>query len=112
MIAIFILTGLVVPGIMMTRAHDLAGKNPLLSYQPSNDTLRIAEPSLEITPASGRVSFSFEHFIKHDHYFELNLVLDGERRKFLSPLSPDPFHPLARQIREMGFRVAEQTVKL
>ncbi len=112
MIAIFLLTGLTVPGIMAARAHEESGRNPLLTYLPGPDILRVSAPAMEISPASGRVSFSFEEFIRQGHSFEFNLVVDGERTKFLSALSADPFRALRSQISEMGFHVSGHVIKL
>ncbi len=112
MIAIFLLTGLAVPAVMAARVHEESGKNPLLSYLPGPDILKVSVPAMEISPASVRISFSFEEFIQHHHRFEFNLVVDGERMKFLSALSADPFRPLRRQISEMGFHVSGHVVKL
>jgi hypothetical protein len=95
-------------------AHALAvlRKPPLLNYQKAADTLVIARPAHQIANASDRVEFSSEHFIGADNgnRYELSLVLDGERRKFLSSLLS--FNRLASQINQMGFRVSEYTVKL
>ncbi|WAC19314.1 hypothetical protein OVA24_18975 [Luteolibacter sp. SL250] len=110
LIGIIILTGIVVPVVMVAHAAAAVKKGPLLSYHVSTDTLLVSDPPAKITPASERVSFSSEHFSDGDHRFEFNLVVDGERRKFLSSISS--FKNLSRHIREMGFQVSEHKVKL
>jgi len=109
-IGILALTGIAVPTIMTAYAYAAVKRGPLLAYRPSTDTLIVSEPALEITPASERISFSSEHFIDGDHRFEFNLVVDGERNKFLSSISS--FKRLAKQIDEMGFQVSDHKVKL
>jgi hypothetical protein len=111
-VAIISATGVLTPGFMICYAKNQAEKGPLLTYNPSEDLLYVREPAAEIQGACQRVSFSSEHFKKHsEHYFEFNIVIDGERKKFLSSVS-DSFRQLTRDINEMGFYVSRHTIKL
>ena len=105
-------TGVLSPGIMAGYAMSQTGKKPLLTYIPAEDLLIVREPAAEIHGAYQRVSFSSEHFKEHsDHYFEFNIVIDGERRKFLSSIA-NSFKRLSRDLGEMGFYVSENVIKL
>jgi hypothetical protein len=104
--------GVVVPSSMTAYAVSRSKKGPILTYKSPGDVLLISEPSLEITNAYQRVSFSFERYWdggRNDRY-EFNLMVDGERRKFLSS-SVDSFSKISGFVTEMGFRVSKHTIK-
>lgn len=110
-VGILAITGILVPAGMGFYAFTETGKKPLLTYRPTDDLLIVRDPALEIQGAYQRVSFSSEHFLDGGaHYFEFNIVVDGERRKFLSS-NANRFKRLARDLNEMGFYVSEQTLK-
>lgn len=105
-------TGIVVPAIMVAYALSRSKKGPILTYQAPADILLVSEPPMEIPHAYQRVSFSRERFQDGDDYgHEFNLVVDGERKKFLSS-SSDSFSKISGFVTEMGFRVTEQKIKL
>ena len=63
--------------------------------------------------ATSRLNFSSEHYIKYvRHYFELNLVIDGERVKFLSAHVPKSFSPIRKLMEPRGFRFEDHRVHL
>lgn len=109
-VGILAATGILVPAYMAYYSITEAGKKPLLTYRPTEDLLIVRDPALEIQGAYQRVSFSSEHFIEGEHYFEFNIVIDGERRKFLSA-NANRFKRLIRDLNAMGFYVSERTIK-
>ncbi|HVJ47391.1 MAG TPA: hypothetical protein VM511_13455 [Luteolibacter sp.] len=110
-IGICLLTGVVVSPFMIARASRSRKRAPLLVYDAAADFIDISKPPLKIENASRRVAFSSEDFsLQRGRGFELNLVLDGRRKKFLSSISN--FRRLAGDLREMGFQVFEYKVKL
>lgn len=105
-------TGILTPAIMVGYAVNQAGKMPVLTYFQTEDLLIVREPDLKIQGACQRVSFSSEHFKElSEHYFEFNILIDGERKKFLSSVS-DCFKGLTRDLNEMGFSVSKHFIKL
>jgi len=104
-------TGIAVPAIMAAYAVSRSKKGPLLTYRASRDILLVSEPPLEISNAYQRVSFSRERFYDGEYRHEFNLVVDGERKKFLSS-SDDSFSKISGFVGEMGFYVSEHKIKL
>ncbi len=110
-IGIVVATGIITPAIIAAYVVNQTRKGPLLVYQASKDILVVSEPPLKIPSAYQRVSFSHERFYDGEYRHEFNLVVDGERKKFLSS-SVDSFSKISRFVGEMGFRVSEHKIKL
>ncbi len=104
-------TGVAVSSAMAAYAASRSKKGPLLTYQASRDILFVSEPPLEISNAYQRVSFSRERFYDGEYHHEFNLVVDGERKKFLSS-SDDSFSKISDFVGELGFYVSEHKIKL
>lgn len=106
-------TGVVVPMIISSHGISEHSKGDLMRYNVNEDVLDLPRVGRSIENARQRVYFSSEHYIGlHQHVFELNLVLDGQRIKFLSSIFPNGFRSITKPLESLGFAVNHQKIKL
>jgi len=104
---IFTPLGILAHGLMQRREGDL------LRYRPQDDFMEFPRMGLSIENAKQRVYFSSEHFTNSSHhFFEFNLVLDGQRVKFLSSIAANGFRSIAKPLEALGFAVNHQKIKI
>ncbi len=88
-------------------------KGDLIHFTPSTNTLNIPRIGLSIDNAMNRVYFSQEHFTDgNNHFFEYNIVIDGERHKFLSSSVSNGFKSVRSKLDKLGFHTQNQKIRL
>jgi hypothetical protein len=107
------ITGLAVPVGILLYGRSASRRGDYLRYSSGRDLLELPQLGQSIQRAKERVYFSSEHFTDNNHhFFELNLVLDGERVGFLSSSVANGFKPVARTLEQAGFAVNHQKIKI
>jgi hypothetical protein len=110
---ILMITGVAVPLIILLYGWFQTRKGDYIRYDTSHNILNLPHIDQSIERAKERCYFSSEHFTDNsDHFFELNLVLDGERLKFLSSSVANGFKPIIKTLQELGFSVNHQKIKM
>ena len=108
-----IAVGIAVPLGISTWAFLERRKGALMCYNTENDLLILPRINRRIELASKRVAFSFEHYSDlSDHFFELNLVLDGTRVALVSSSVKNGFDRVICGIEAMGFSITYNRIKL
>ncbi|MBC7980524.1 MAG: hypothetical protein H7Y36_08180 [Armatimonadetes bacterium] len=106
-------TGVVVPLIIFFHGLSERSKGDLMRYSINEDVLELPRIGQSIDHAKQRVYFSYEHYIgSGDAFFELNLVVDGQRIKFLSSIFGNGLRPITKPLEEMGFAVNHHKIKI
>lgn len=106
-------TGVAVPLIIITHGVLERRKGDLIRYDMSKDVLSLPRIERTVQEARQRVNFSSEHYAGSEHHsFELNLVLDGERIKFLSSIEGNAFKSIIKSLESLGFSVSHQKIKI
>lgn len=94
---------------------DLAGekKGDLIIYNTELDFLVFPRLDLKIESANKRMSFSNEHYTNlSNHFFELNIILDGNRIKFISSSQKNGFKIILKWAEVTGFNVLFNKIKI
>ncbi|MBK1882866.1 hypothetical protein JIN85_10595 [Luteolibacter pohnpeiensis] len=98
--------------MILAHGRSQIKKGDLLRYHHDTGTLELPRTGVTIENGRYRVWFSSEHFSNGEHYYEFNIVIDGERTKFLSSTSSNGFKSIAKPLEELGFPVRHQKIKL
>lgn len=107
------LVGAIVPGGILLWILAEMKRGDLLIYHAGEDRLTLPRMGKEIEKAKSRVSFSSEHYMNLDsHFFELNLVLDGERLPFISSSVANGFSTVVKGVERMGFSVSTSKIRI
>jgi hypothetical protein len=107
------LTGVVVPAVILAHGFSERRKGDLMRYRLHEDSLELPRLDRTIENARQRVYFSSEHYVgPSDHFFELNLVLDGQRLKFLASIEKNAFRTVTRPLEGLGFAVNYQKIRI
>jgi len=108
--------GVIVPLIIVLHGILERSKGDLMRYSIHEDVLEMPRMGRSIENARQRVYFSFEHYtgsgVPDNHVYELNLVLDGQRIKFLSSIFDNGFQSITKPLESMGFAVNRQKIKI
>jgi len=107
------ITGIAVPVSILLYGRSAASKGDYIRFDSGRNYLVLPRLSQSIERARERVYFSSEHFTDtNSHFFELNLVLDGERVKFLSSSVANGFKSIVRTLEQAGFAVNHQKIRI
>lgn len=107
------LTGLAVPLGILSYGASQKKKGDLIRYNIKEDILELPRIQTTIEKARQRAYLSSEHFSNmSDHFFELNLVIDGQRTKFLSSSVANGFRNIVKPLESVGFAVNHQKIKI
>lgn len=105
-------TALLVSGIICATAFDEKGRGAILTYDRLADTLTIRDFGETVVGARKKVLFSDEAYPDTDGgKYELNLVINGERRKFLSHTCSNGFDSILRFAEMIDFEVVRHEEK-
>ena len=104
---------------MLGTAFSENSKGPILTYSKSSDTLKIRDLKKTIAQASHNVAFSCEKYKSKDGFSdedggyrcEFNVLINGERTKFLSHSYINGFSPLIQFSVKAGIRVYHHTIE-
>lgn len=108
-----LLVGFFVPLAIAIWINIEQKKGKLLIYDSKNDCLIFPRYSLEINDAKKRVVFSFEHYTDlSDHFFELNFLIDGERKAFISSSVANGFNKIISELERLNFFVNRQKIRM
>ena len=106
------ITGIAVPMGILLYGRSATRNGDYMRYDSRRDLLELPQVNQSIERARERVYFSSEHFTDSDnHFYELNLVLDGQRTKFLSSSVANGFKSVTRTIEQAGFAVNHQKIR-
>lgn len=107
------ITGVVVPLVILAYGASERRKGDLMRYFPDDDVLEFPRMVRSIENAKQRVYFSSEHYTNQgEHFFELDLVVDGERIKFLSSNAINGFRSITKPLEAIGFAVNHQRISI
>jgi hypothetical protein len=106
-------TGILTPLVILARGMKECRKGDLLRYRIHGDVMELPRENRSIENARQRVYFSSEHYSDgSNHFFEFNLVLDGQRLKFLSSSVANGFRSIAKPLETLGFPVNHQKITI
>ena len=106
------ITGIATPLYIITYGITQSRKGDLLRYDINNNVLEIPHISTSIENARQRVYFSSEYFKDYGrHLYELNIVVDGQRIKFISSSVSNGFRDIVKPLESLGFSVNHQKFK-
>jgi hypothetical protein len=106
-------TGVIIPLIIVFHGVSEQSKGDLIRYCIDQDVLELPRIGQSIDNARRRVSFSSENYTnRKDHFYELNIVLDGQRMKFLSSNLLNGFRSITKPLEAIGFAVSYQKIKI
>ena len=110
---ILAITGILTPLFIIAHGIAQRKKGDLIQYDIKNDVLELPRISTSIDHARARVHFSSEHFTDmSNHFFELNIIIDGQRTKFLSSSVSNGFRNIVEPLNALGFSVNHQKIKI
>ena len=109
-------TAFVTGCLILATALSEKSNGPILVYSPSSDTLKIRDLKKTVSSASENVEFSSEKYRNKNntnlHYrAEFNIIIDGERLKFLSHIYSEKFSPLISFAKKAKIRISHFTDK-
>jgi hypothetical protein len=106
-------TSIIIPLIIVSLGIREHLKGDLIRYHSDDDILELPRTNQCIKNARQRVIFSSEHYTNcGDNFFEFNVVLDGQRVKFLSSIAINSFKSLTKSLEASGFTVNHQKIKV